>query len=451
MKRALLWGVLIAAAGCGPSEPGLPEVLALSAEAAQDMVPTPSPDGSQIAFWRSGEQGDVLWVADADMANARSLEVYRTLGGGQVPVWSPDGQRIAAMVSMRNIADLVTVQVSDGAVTWLVETPQFKAPIQFHPDGDHLIFVAVDGETFNTFAVSQASLEVTPLLSGMTMPYLGMISPDGQTILMWVFEKGSNTIWAANADGSNRRQLTTEGFEDLGALGLTPFSPDGSQVVYTSRRTGKRDVWVVSLADGTTRQLTTEIQDDYDPAWSPDGQSVAFLSNRGRQTDVWVVPATGGEAVRITDSPEAEGWVRWVSNEALSFSLNHSPGALWTRSLADGSETRLTPDSVDAGDFAISSDRSRIAFLVDLPGEVNALAVMSTAGGPIEIVSPAADHLNLVWSRDGARLAYTTTQAGSQDVYVVEPGSGAGPRRLTDWMGIENSLDWTADGTAVYV
>jgi TolB protein len=446
-----LWGILILAGGCGPTEPALPELVALSAEGAHDTAPIPSPDGTQVAFWRPGDQGLDLWVADADMANARSLGVYNELGGPQPPLWSADGRRIAALAGMRNPLDLVSVRVSDGEVTWLVETPQFKLPVQFHPDGDRIVFAALDGGTVNTFAVSQATREVTPLVTGMELPYIGMVSPDGQTILMWVFDKGSNTLSAVNADGTNRRALTTEGFEELSTFSLYPFSPDGNRILYTSRRTGKRDIWEVSLADGATRQLTNDIQDDFDPAWSPDGQSIAFLSTRGRQTDVWVMPSAGGDAVRVTDSPEAEEWLLWADGGRLSFSLNESPGALWAHSLADGQETRLTPDSADAGAFMISADRSHLAFLVDRPGGVNDLAVMATAGGPIEVVSQAADHLNLVWSRDGTRLAYTTTQAGSQDVYVVEPGSGAPPRRLTDWTGLETSLDWTADGTAVYV
>jgi Tol biopolymer transport system component len=451
MRRALLWGILVAAAGCGPAGPALPDLVALSAEGAADISPSTSPDGSQVAFWRPGENGWDLWVADADLANARSLGVYNTLGATTPPVWSPDGQRLAVLAGMRNPVDLVTVRVSDGEVTWLVETPQFKLPIQFHPDGDRVVFAALDGESINTLAVSQSTQQVTPLLPDMTMPYVGLVSPDGKTILSWVFDRGSNTLWAANADGSNRRALTSEGFESLSIPVSSTFSPDASQVLYTSSRTGKRDIWVVSVADGSTRQLTTEIQDDYDPSWSPDGQAVAFLSTRGRQTDVWVMPAVGGEAVRVTDSPEAEAALHWGTNGTLSFVVNHSPGALWTRSLADGSETRLTPDSIDAGAFVISHDRTRLALLVDLPGQVNDLAVMPSTGGPLEVVSPASDHLNLVWSRDGTRLAYTTTQTGSQDVYTVEPGSGIPPRRLTDWTGFEIVMDWTADGTGVYV
>ncbi len=450
MRRLVLWGIVLGAAACGPSEPGVPEAVVLSGDEARDMEPIPSPDGAQIAFLRPNAGGSELWVANADMSNARSLGVTTNIPENGA-IWSPDGQYLAVSASMRNAGDIVTVRASDGEVDWVAESPNLKVPLQFHPDGDRLVFAALSGGSISTFAVSRSTREVQPLVPDLTVPHIGRISPDGSTILIQRFDRGASTIWRADAvGGGNQRQLTTEGFEEL-FLTTEPFSPDGSQVLYTSRRTGKRDVWSVNVADGTTRQLTTEIQDDYDPVWSPDGQWVAFLSNRGRQTDIWVVPATGGEAVRVTDNRAAEAWVRWVGNGELSFSVGDSPGSFWTRSLADGAETRLSPDSLDVGDFSISHDRQRLAFLIDLPGEINDLGFMPAGGGAIETLARGAHHTNIQWSPDGARVAYTSDQAGSLDTWLAEPGSGAAPRQLTDWLGGEQVLGWSPDGSAVYI
>jgi len=428
----------------------MPEAVALSGEEARDMEPIPSPDGAQITFLRPSAGGSELWVANADLSNARSLGVTTNIQENG-PIWSPDGQYLAVSASMRNTGDIVSVRVSDGEVNWLVESPNLKVPIQFHPDGDRLVFAALSERSVSTFAVSRSTREVQPLVPDLTVPHIGRISPDGSTILILRFDGGASTIWVADAvGGGNLRQLTSEGFEAL-FLATESFSPDGSQVLYTSTRTGKRDVWSVNVGDGTTRQLTTEIQDDYDPVWSPDGQWVAFLSNRGRQTDIWVVPAAGGEAVRVTDSRAAEAWVRWVGNGELSFSIGDSPGSFWTRSLADGTETRLSPDSLAVGDFSISRDRQRLAFLIDLPGEINDLGFMPAGGGTIETLARGARHTNIQWSPDGARVAYTSDQAGSLDTWLAEPGSGAAPRQLTDWLGSEQVVGWSPDGSAVYI
>jgi len=451
MRRIVMSGFVLLISACGPSAPGLPASRALSPELARDILPTPSPDGSQVAFWRPDAEGFGLWVADAELGNARSMGVATSLGEAPI-IWSGDGAHLAVNADGENTVDLVLVSVADGVVTRLVETPQFKVPVQFHPDGDRLIFGALTaGGSISGFTVSRSTREVLPLVAGLETPYFGFASPDGATILYSAFEQGANTLWLADADGGNRRQLTTEGYEALGNFTTSPYSPDGRQVVYTSTRTGKRDVWVADVTNGTTRQLTTEIQDDFAPTWSPDGQSVAFLSNRGRQTDVWIMPAAGGEAQRVTDSVEEENWVQWVGNNALSFSVQHSPGSFWARSLADGTETRLSPDSLDVGFFVSSNDQSRLAFLLDLAGELNDLAVMPATGGEPQVLARGAHHDYFRWSPDDTRLAYTSDQGGSPDAWVVTPDDATGPRQLTDWVGAEEIMGWSADGSAIYI
>jgi len=443
----MLLAALVAAGGCGGTGTTVSRITAISAEGARDEYPSFSPDGSQVAFWRPSEKGLDLWVARADMSNARPLGVSTLLGGFQ-PVWSPDGRMLAVPASTRGLADVAVVQVEDGTVTLLTDNPAIEIPVQFHPDGDRVVYYGAIGGSVESFTVSRSTGEKHPLLDDVGSPYIGEVSPDGRTIIYNRVDGEKSTLWMADADGGNRRQLTQEGFEDF--AGTTRWSPDGKQFLYQSRRTGKPDIWIASIADGTTRQLTSDIQDDRNPAWSPDGQWIAFLSSRGRQLDVWVMPTAGGDAVRITDDPLQEESVSWIGNDALGISTSLSPGALWTRSLSDGAEVRLTPDSIDAGRFWVSDDRSRIALLADQPGGTNELAVMPAAGGDLRVVDPAANHTSVGWSPGGASLASTSDRAGTADVWVFDPDGAAEARQVTDWPGYERWVGWSADGTQVY-
>jgi Tol biopolymer transport system component len=99
----------------------------------------------------------------------------------------------------------------------------------------------------------------------------------------------------------------------------------------------------------------------------------------------------------------------------------------------------------------MSNDRSRLAFLLDLAGGLNDLAVMPATGGELRTVARGAHHSFLRWSPDDTRLAYTSDQGGSQDAWVVTPDDAESPRPLTDWVGSEQVLGWSADGSAIYV
>jgi dipeptidyl aminopeptidase/acylaminoacyl peptidase len=58
----------------------------VSASSADDVDPSPSPDGRRIAFSRRGD----IWVMNADGTGQRQLA-----HGGSHPVWSPDGKTLA--------------------------------------------------------------------------------------------------------------------------------------------------------------------------------------------------------------------------------------------------------------------------------------------------------------------------------------------------------------------
>lgn len=452
MKRLFSLGVVLLMAGCGDKSPGGAIITPVAAEDARDEGPSVSPDGSMIAFWRPSQAGMELWVADRDLGNARNLQALNLFGGNVVPIWSPDGKELLIPAGMRSLADVALVSVADGQVTWLTESPALEIPIQFHPDGDRIVFVAYTaGGSVETFTVSRSTRVIAPLLAGLETPHVGLVSPDGSHVAYTEFGGGRSTIWVRSVDGGEPRQLTTDGFEAIASLTVEQaWSPDGREFLFVSSRTGKGDVWI-GTTDGNVRQLTTDINSDNAPSFSPDGKWVAFHSDRGRQGDIWVVPAAGGEAIRVTDDLVQEEQVRWIGPATLTFLAANSPAALWRRRLDDQTETRLTPDSIDPGGFWTNRDRSRMAFLIDRPGANNDLAVMDLSSGAIRIVSRDAQHQDVEWNPSGTHVAFDADQSGSLDVYVANASADPTPRRLTDWPGFERVLGWSPDGRSVTI
>ena len=450
MKRLFSIGCMLLVVGCGDKSPEGAAITPIAPEGARDGNPSISPDGSMIAFWRASGVGGELWVADRDLVNPRKLGPTSLYAGNTAPIWSPDGRELLIPASMRSLADVAIVAVADGQVTWLTDRAVLEIPLQFHPDGDRIVYAAytTDG-SIRTYTISRSTMAIVPLVADLEEPYIGTVSPDGSHIAYTEVSGGRSTIWVASADGDNRRQLTTDGYEFTTVLeGPQGWSADGREFLFTSTRSGKADIWIGNI-DGSVRQLTSDINSDNTPSFSPDGQWVAFHSERGRQGDIWVVPAAGGEAIRVTDDMLQEERVRWTGPTTLSFIAANSPGSLWLRRLDDGTETRLTVDSIDAGSFVINRDRTRIAFLIDLFGNNSDVAFMELGTGATRIVSRAAQHQSLFWDPSGTRLAFTTDQAGSPDVYIVSATEDEAPRRLMDWSGFEQVVGWSGDGRSV--
>jgi TolB protein len=120
------------------------------------------------------------------------------------------------------------------------------------------------------------------------------VSPDGTKVAMILSRTGSPSLWVANIDGSNPKQLTktpAPGYE------ASPcWSPDSRTICFTSTAEGKAQLYTISPSGGTmTRLRTGGILQCTEPDWSPDGKYIAFTRATGEFT-IYVVPSGGGDA-----------------------------------------------------------------------------------------------------------------------------------------------------------
>ncbi len=118
--------------------------------------------------------------------------------------------------------------------------------------------------------------------------------------LAYSFESGGNMqVRVMGADGSDRRQLTHDGFNMAAS-----WSPNGRQIaVARSPAPGQRlKIWIMNADGSSPYPLTGETDpriDENVPRWSPDGQRIVFTSNRteGRY-EIWVADAADGGNLR---------------------------------------------------------------------------------------------------------------------------------------------------------
>ena len=117
-------------------------------------------------------------------------------------------------------------------------------------------------------------------------------SPDGNRIVFytyWGAEKGrtdGQDIVIINADGTNRKRLTTEGFNADPA-----WSPDGNKIVFKKLKDRNWGLYILDLKTGKIDLLIDTPYMDRSPDWSPDGKIICFSSNM----DTKIAPTRSGE------------------------------------------------------------------------------------------------------------------------------------------------------------
>jgi len=454
MKRAIILVGMCCIAGCnsgGSAANGsLPPVTMLSSDSANHQAARFSPDGKRVFWWEPAGLSSQLWMAAADLSNPAKVPVT-ALGGGAPLIWSPDGSKIAVGSSDSSLIQVAVFPAGGGAAQQLTKESGLGVPGGWNPDGNRISYIAsagAGGGTFQTFVTSVSTPGRTPLVADEKVGYFGVWSPDGKHVAIGQFEGSKNTIWVADSAGRHTRQLTTDGFEVIGASEWV-FSPDSKWIVYESRRTGTSDIWIVPVDSGAPKQLTHDIRNDWNPVWSPDGKWIAFLSDRGKQTDVWVVSVAGGQELRVTDDASGEEMMQWLSPDKFAFLTGMGQSGIWSMSLADSSEKRLTPDSIRTGPPRLSPDGKQVAFRIERGGGQSDIALMPVAGGPMRTLVQGGNVLNIQWSPDGSRIAYQSDRGGTIDIWVVDVAGGE-PRQLENWPGTETQPVWSADGTTIY-
>ncbi|SEG80135.1 Serine/threonine protein kinase [Thermomonospora echinospora] len=234
-----------------------------------DVLPQWSPDRKQIAFtrWDGGATSEV-WVMNADGSGPR--RVVSGIAPRSRVAWSPEGDRIAAMVKVGGVSQLHVADVRTGRTVPLTDDPQPK-----------------DDPTW---------------------------SRENGKIAFWSRRDGSQQLYCLDPEHPDRAwtQVTTSRIAPNGANDPI-WSPDGDQLAFTLMNgEGKTSDIAVVDADGDGyRQLTTDPAHEMDPSWSPDGTWLAFVRGPVPMPQIWAMPVDRGESGARQIGPSSVGHPAW--------------------------------------------------------------------------------------------------------------------------------------------
>jgi Tol biopolymer transport system component len=342
-----------------PVDGGAPAILTKPPEGSEDTTPAVSPDGSTLAFVRnSGSDGG----ADIFLRDLRGGQPRRLTFDNQ-PIrgisWLPDGRELMYASS----------RFSNGFKLWRL--PAYGgSPKDFLLSGRNANFPAVAP------AGSKMAYTNSPTVSAIWRATLGAEgssderavlrsngregwpawSPDGKKIADVSDQTGNDEIWVADADGSNRKQLSQ--FNGTLRVWRLRWSPDGKTILFNASGDSGPEVCTIPAAGGTVQRVMMGAQD---ASWSHDGKRIYYAT----RAQVWAAGADGSKPEPLAKHMGASRPAESADGKYVYYSMRR---AIWRVPATGGEEEEAimpehdmfgtTLEPVKNGVFYVEFERS---------------------------------------------------------------------------------------------
>lgn len=400
---------------------------------ADDVQPTFSPNGEQIAF-RSEREPHGIYVMGASGENLR-----RIAGGGYHPSWSPDGREIVVSTFGRDQPtvrpngeqSLFIINVETGDQRQLVRAlASFPA---WSPSGKRIAY------WFYTAAFGKREIATIPATGGEPVTvakdfsvsnWNPVWSPDGRFLYFVSSKDGSINFWRVRLDETTGMALSEP--ERIGTPSKFSrhlnFSRDGQRMIYvqTNNQTNIQGVSFEATAGKSIGEPFWITQGDREIAraeLSPDGSRFVMRMIRRVQDDIVTVGRDGRDWRDVTDDEPFDRYVRWSPDgKQLAFYSDRNAGTeIWMCNV-DGTNLRqitfATSGELGSGFPVWSPDGKRLAYF--LGGQTYILDLSKTWNeqlpGKLKLEEGVTGFVAWDWSPDGKKLVGTIYEGNRKSI-----------------------------------
>ncbi|MBW3018755.1 hypothetical protein KY329_01045 [Candidatus Woesearchaeota archaeon] len=228
----------------------------LTNNAVDDMYPTLSRDGTQIAFMRD-------------------------CGGGNYDVW------------IMQIDGSGQTNVTDSSGTW-------DGMPSFDPTGTQLVFSSLEGD-YELFTINTDGTNRQKITNNAYNDLYPAWSPDGTQIACTRYLTSTNgEIYLINIPGPGETRLTNNALDDW----ASHWDPTSSTLTFMSERSGFSRVYTMERSGANQTMVTSGTAWEDHPSFSPGGTRIVYASDAsGLNIDIWDIRPDGTDERRQTTDP----------------------------------------------------------------------------------------------------------------------------------------------------
>lgn len=382
--------------------------------------PAWSPDGKELVVGGDSPSTPTirrlvpspLWVIDVASATKKLL-----MDGDAVqPSWSPNGHRIAywGLQPGSGQRDIWTMPAQGGPAVPVTNDDALDWNPLWSPDGKYLYFASNRGGSMNFWRV---------LIDEKTGETKGepesVTTPSGYSHHLSFSRDGSRMAYVQRNETQNLHRIAldpikqqTVGDAETVIQGTEyvsepDISPAGDWLVYSSQGERQEDIYLIKTDGSARRQLTNDRFNDRSPRWSPDGSRITFYSDRSGRYEIWVINVDGAGLHQLTfTSGTSAVYPIWSadSTRIVFKQRNKLPFIIDANKSSSGPEIEQLQRSEQVNEnfwaWSWSGDGTRIAGQASVNGR-NMVVIYHLATKTYDAITPGT---RPVWSKDNRGL-----------------------------------------------
>ncbi len=405
-----------------------PRIIPFTSFPGEELQPTFSPDGNQIAFvWRNEKDGNAdIYVKLIDAETP--LQLTTDPAADAYPAWSPDGRHIAFLRQYADRSVIYLVPAIGGAERKLGE---------------------IATNLYSSFGGGSQGWVLNQSLSW---------SPTGESLA--VVDKSSPSesysVFLLSRETGEKRRLT---YPPAGVIGdgCPVFSPGGKTLAFVRLSVvDDADIYFLPLNGGASERLTSGRAGINGLTWTPDGRDIFFSLPRwtGARFGLWKISANGGAPEQVTRGLDVPDPTISSRGNRLAFTQKINDYNVWRIDLArsKGQSNSMAPlisstwiDTVPQ----YSPDGKKIVFYSNRSGRAELWVCEADGSHPVQLTNLLDNPGSPRWSPDSRKIAFDLRIEGNSDIYVINADGGQ-PRRLTVEPSEDMVPSWSRDGRWIY-
>jgi len=272
-------------------------------------APRVSPDGDHVVYARRGmdimedRRTSSLWLIGTDGTGHTKLTNGHA--GESNPLWSPDGSKIAFTRSgVPHGTEIYVHWVDSGTTSRITQMENAPEDLSWGPEGERIAFSAHVTEDEPQLVTPPDPPEGADWAPRPRVETRLNHEADGVGRL----EYGYDHLFVVPADGGPARQVTSGEYNHASRPAWTP---DGETLIFSANRheNWRRErrnsaLYAVPVEGGSIRPLTDRFGPDEHPRVSPDGEQVAYLGfddeiQTYQTTELYVMDIDGSDVRRV--------------------------------------------------------------------------------------------------------------------------------------------------------